>query len=170
MAVWCYISQRLNASLRSNPWLLPAHGCLVLHLIEEEADEANDTVSQLSEPSSIATTQSEDEFKSGFGSHSHRIQRRRGSEDFVRLSRISKSHAVFVTWFQCFSIISNPSRLGGGGVEGTWLWNWKESICYQVPKALTFVLYHSCSKYKLLIADISARIFRLIQVSNWQVG
>ncbi|XP_030830180.1 titin homolog [Strongylocentrotus purpuratus] len=61
---------------------------------DAEADEAKDTISHLSESSSLATTASEQEFKSSFGERPHRIQRRRGSEDFVRLSRISRERTI----------------------------------------------------------------------------
>ncbi|XP_041466480.1 protein piccolo-like [Lytechinus variegatus] len=60
---------------------------------DDEAAEAKDTVSHLSQ-SSLATTASEQEYKSSFGERPHRIQRRKGSEDFVRLSRISRERTI----------------------------------------------------------------------------
>ncbi|XP_071479940.1 uncharacterized protein [Diadema antillarum] len=60
---------------------------------DAEAAEAKDTISEIS-GSSNSTTASELEFRASFGSRPHRIQRRTGSEDFVRLSKISRERTV----------------------------------------------------------------------------
>ncbi|XP_072175941.1 uncharacterized protein [Diadema setosum] len=60
---------------------------------DAEAAEAKDTISEIS-GSSNSTTASELEFRASFGSRPHRIQRRTGSEEFVRLSKISRERTV----------------------------------------------------------------------------